>query len=86
MDDELKKFMATGTYQEDPDFKAYYFKLDGRMPGPYLKQVTTEAILDIASDGTLAGIELVYGNLPPPPKNNNDIETRMPIFPAEWLE
>lgn len=42
----------------------YYVTVAGRTPGPYKTQRRVEAILDIASDGTLAGIELI-DNMPP---------------------
>ncbi len=53
----------------------YYFAPSNRAKPPYLKQVEVKAILDIAQDGTLAGVELVWGPvhgnlmdpLPPPP-------------------
>lgn len=53
----------------------YYFAPSNRRPPPYLRQVEVKAILDIADDGTLAGVELVWGptrghtmaSLPPPP-------------------
>jgi hypothetical protein len=44
---------------------AYYFAPGNRTPPPYRQRHVT-AILDIASDGTLAGVELVIGELPPP--------------------
>lgn len=44
----------------------YYVKVKGRMPPPYLTQRRVQAVLDIAADGTLAGIELI-DNMPPPP-------------------
>lgn len=46
---------------------AYYFAPSNRTPPPYREQRETTAILDIASDGTLAGVELVFGPLPAPP-------------------
>ena len=46
---------------------AYYFAPADRRPPPYLTQRHVTAILDIADDGTLAGVELVLGDLPPPP-------------------
>jgi hypothetical protein len=45
---------------------AYYFAPTGRAPPPYKTQRQVTAILDIAADGTLAGVELVMGKLPPP--------------------
>lgn len=44
----------------------YYIALDGREQGPYLRQKHVSAILDIAADGTLAGIELI-DNMPGAP-------------------
>lgn len=53
----------------------WYIALDGRAVPPYLNQVRVEAILDLDSDGRLAGIEiidLVRGAplLPPKTKGN----------------
>ncbi len=45
----------------------YYFAPANRQPPPYKNQRRVEAIIDIADDGTLAGVELIY-NMPPPPK------------------
>jgi len=44
----------------------YYVKVTGRAPPPYTTQRCVQAILDIAADGTLAGIELI-DNMPKPP-------------------
>jgi hypothetical protein len=57
-----------GYWTYDPDANAYYFAPRHRIAPPYLRQIHVTAVLDIASDGTLAGVELVRGNLPPPPK------------------
>lgn len=46
---------------------AYYFAPIIRAAPPYREQRHATAILDIGSDGTLAGVELVIGPLPPPP-------------------
>lgn len=46
----------------------YYFAPMARTAPPYKIRREVKAILDIASDGTLAGVELVFGDLPPPPK------------------
>lgn len=45
----------------------YYFAPKDRAPPPYVRQRRVTAILDLASDGTLAGVELVFGDRPPPP-------------------
>ena len=45
----------------------YYFAPLDRAPPPYLTQRHVEAIIDIAADGTLAGVELI-DNMPPPPR------------------
>jgi hypothetical protein len=46
---------------------AYYFAPNDRAAPPYLTQREVTAVLDIAADGSLAGVELVMGELPPPP-------------------
>lgn len=45
----------------------YYFAPSNRRPPPYLKQRYVQAVIDIADDGTLAGVELI-DKMPPPPK------------------
>jgi hypothetical protein len=50
----------------DPEGEAYYFAPLGAQPGPYYTQRHVDAILDIAFDGTLAGVELI-DRVPPPP-------------------
>jgi hypothetical protein len=62
----LKKNEAYWTY--DSKANAYYFAPVQRAQPPYKTQRLVTAILDTASDGTLAGVELVMGDLPPPPK------------------
>lgn len=58
---------------------AYYFAPESRMPPPYREQRHVEAIIDIGSDGTLAGVELVMGELPPPPNSTSGAPAgRMP--------
>ena len=59
---------AAVTHEDSPHAgHLYYVALDGRTPPPYLRQRRATAILDIAADGTLAGIELI-DDMPPPPK------------------
>ena len=64
---ELEKYEAFWTYDGSYGQRAYHFAPTTATAPPYLKQIEVTAILDIASDGTLAGVELVYGDLPPPP-------------------
>lgn len=45
---------------------AYYFAPTPPAPPPYLKQVHVDAIVDLAADGTLAGVELIIDDIPPP--------------------
>jgi hypothetical protein len=45
----------------------YYFACGDRADPPYKRQITVSAILDIASDGTLAGVELIDPRMPSPP-------------------
>ena len=47
---------ACWTY--DDEVKARYFGLNERSPPPYRKQIRVEAILDLDSDGRLAGVEI----------------------------
>jgi hypothetical protein len=62
---DLTRYPATFTYDGDGE-EAYYFAPAERPKGPYLKQVTTEAIINVAFDGTFAGVELFpRGVLPP---------------------
>lgn len=46
----------------------YYFAPANRCAPPYKTQRHVTAIIDIAEDGTLAGVELI-DNMPPPPRN-----------------
>lgn len=66
----MEKWPASFTY--DPDHRLYYFAPDCRAKAPYRKQIEVRAIIDIADDGTLAGVELI-DNMPemyaPPPAN-----------------
>lgn len=54
-----------GAYVESGEH-LYYFAPTTRTSGPYTTQRTVTAIIDIAEDGTLAGVELIEG-MPPPP-------------------
>lgn len=59
--------MADVTHEDDSSAgHLYYVKIKGRRPPPYKTQRRVEAIIDIADDGTLAGIELI-DKMPPPP-------------------
>lgn len=62
----LQKHTAFWTYDTEAD--AYYFEPTARRAPPYTTR-RVEAILDIAQDGTLAGVELVDGALPKPPSD-----------------
>ena len=53
---------------------AYYFAPALRIAPPYREQRHVAAILDIANDGTLAGVELVLGELPKPPSHYKDYD------------
>src|SRR5690554_5626636 len=65
---------ATFTCDKSKVGPLYYFAITDRAPGPYKTQRHVEAILDIASDGTLAGVELI-DNMPPPPALAQSIRT-----------
>ena len=59
---------AWWTFSGEDGDGVYYFAPAERRSPPYKEQRRVSAILDIAEDGTLAGIELVSDNLPPPPE------------------
>lgn len=42
-----------------PDTKVWYFGLNERAQPPYRKQIIVEAILDLDSEGHLAGVEII---------------------------
>ena len=62
---------ATYTHEASEAGHLYYIALDGRAPAPYAEQRHVQAILDIAPDGTLAGVELI-DNMPPPPLRSTE--------------
>lgn len=65
--DPLDKRPAYYTYSNELGYKLYYFGCGDRRPPPYLKQREVRAIIDIADDGTLAGVELI-DDMPPAPE------------------
>jgi hypothetical protein len=67
----LEKRPAYWTYDETAGQRAYYFAPTDRTPPPYTTQIEVTAIIDIASDGTLAGVELLSVHLPPAPKRKH---------------
>lgn len=73
----LRQFAATYTCDHDNGVTGplYYFALAGCSPGPYRAQRSVEAILDIADDGSLAGVELI-DNMPPPPAGAQSIDAK----------
>lgn len=68
--ERLESRTANWTYDEGA--RAYYFAPSERSQAPYLKQVHVEAIIDVADDGTLAGIEIIDERAPPPPLNRKE--------------
>lgn len=65
MGEKLVKHPATFTRDDNPSLgPLYYFAPANRQPGPYLRQREVMAIIDIAADGTLAGVELI-DDMPP---------------------
>jgi hypothetical protein len=63
----LPRLEGFWTYDDAFGERAYYFAPKNRAEPPYVTQREVTAIIDVASDGTLAGVELVMGDLPPPP-------------------
>lgn len=68
--EQMKKRAAYFTFDEhardEHGMRLYYFAPVDRSPPPYLTQRYVNAIIDIAADGTLAGVELI-DNMPDPP-------------------
>lgn len=65
---EDRKKEAFFTHEHDPHAgHLYYFGPVARTAPPYKTQRIVRAIVDIAADGTLAGVELI-DDMPPPPK------------------
>lgn len=67
----LEQYPAFWTHDDeavDDVGHLYYFAPTNRAKSPYLRQRLVKAIIDIAADGTLAGVELI-DNMPPPPKS-----------------
>ena len=65
----LRRHTAWWTHDADAAIEVghlYYFAPADRSPGPYKTQRHVTAIIDIAADGTLAGVELI-DDMPPPP-------------------
>lgn len=66
----------------------YYVEIAGRAPPPYTVQRHVGAILDIAADGTLAGIELI-DDMPPLPSLSDSVSEAskgVRVKPLEWDE
>lgn len=63
---EIAEGTATWKSETGPAGVLWYLRLDTTAKPPYRNQRRVEAILDIAADGTLAGIELI-DNMPPAP-------------------
>lgn len=69
-----RTYRGTARYTHDDSADVghlYYIEIDGRSPPPYTTQREVRAIVDIATDGTLAGIELI-DDMPPPPISKPD--------------
>lgn len=66
-----RTYRNPGYWTFDRHARAYYFFPADRAAPPYRTQQRVTAVLDIALDGTLAGIELVGDNLPDPPPNRS---------------
>ena len=65
----MPTFNGTATWKVDDEHGyLWYVKLDSRRKPPYLKQIQVTAIIDVADDGTVAGIEIVDTKMPGPPK------------------
>lgn len=65
----LERHPAYWTFEESDGERLYYFAPTNVHPPPYKQQRHVEAIIDIAADGTLAGVELIDGMPPPHPES-----------------
>lgn len=70
MSEPMPRHPATFTVESTEVGHLYYFAPADRAPGPYLKQIHVNAIIDVAVDGTLGGVELI-DNMPPPPERRS---------------
>lgn len=62
----LERYKAVFTHEDSGDTgHLYYFAPLGAKQSFSTKEV--KAIIDVAQDGTLVGVELIY-DMPPPPK------------------
>lgn len=50
----------------DYEAEAWYVRIEPRRKPPYIRQIHVEAIIDVADDGSLAGIEIIDDKCPPP--------------------
>lgn len=65
---DLPRHPGFWTYDDSFGQISYYFAPECRAKPPYGIQREVKAIIDIANDGTLAGVELTWGDLPPAPQ------------------
>lgn len=85
-EERLRERSATFTCDDSEVGPLYYFKVTDRAPGPYKKQLRVEAIIDVADDGTLAGVELIE-YMPPPPlslRSYAHTSGEVKVKPLEW--
>lgn len=57
---------AIWTYDNDSHGGAWYVRIEPRTKPPYRRQIHVEAIIDVAEDGTMAGIEIIDHRAPRP--------------------
>lgn len=84
-DGRLKKMTAYFTHSrihEDGGHLYYFAPVNAAEP-PYRKQIEVTAILDIAADGTLAGVELIDPRMPPPPPLLQAASAAAPTTPVD---
>jgi len=82
----VRKGSMAAQWTYDPEAHAYYFAPMQAAAPPYPTQRHVDAILDIAADGTLAGVELI-DNMPPPPASLYAAQPpAAPVETGEWEE
>jgi hypothetical protein len=63
---EITMLRGSGSWSYDASVSAWYFKLEERADPPFRDNIFVEAVVDLDSDGRLAGIEILDSRLLPP--------------------
>lgn len=61
----LASIPRAASFTYDDETQSYYFAPADRADPPYLSQVSVTAVVDVATDGTLGGVEIIGLEVPP---------------------